>query len=257
MSPIEEKIRTKLSEVEAQRGCRILFAVESGSRAWGFASADSDYDVRFVYAWPADRYLAVSAVPENIEAGIDEDAIDLSGWEFRKALRLFRKSNGALCEWIRSPILYRINDAVMEEWDRLLEEIFDPKANAIHYLGLARQMSHRIREEEKVTAKRYLYTLRAVLSAQYVISKVSPAPVPFPDLLDEVAVPALVRSAIDRMIAGKSEGKEVDRIDREPDIEEFLISELESLSGRAETLEAPVVGDIRIDAFFRKSLPDR
>jgi predicted nucleotidyltransferase len=257
MNPIEEKIRTKLSEVEAQRGCRILFAVESGSRAWGFASADSDYDVRFVYAWPADRYLAVSAVPENIEAGIDEDDIDLSGWELRKALRLFRKSNGALCEWIRSPIFYRKNAAVMEEWDRLLDEIFDPKANAIHYLGLARQMSHRIREEEKVTAKRYLYALRAVLSARFVISKVSPAPVPFSDLLAQVDVPSEVRSAIDRMIAGKSRGKEVDGIDREPDIERFLTSEMEALSGTADTLEAVVIDDTRLDAFFRKTLSDR
>jgi uncharacterized protein len=257
MNSIEEKIRTKLSEVEAQRGCRILFAVESGSRAWGFASADSDYDVRFVYAWSADRYLAVSAVPENIEAGIDEDAIDLSGWEFRKALRLFRKSNGALCEWIRSPIFYRRNAAVMEEWDRLLDSIFDPKANAIHYLGLALQMSHRIREEEKVTAKRYLYALRAVLSARFVISKVSPAPVPFSDLLDQVDVPAVVRSAIDRMIVGKSAGKEVDGIDREPDIEGFLTSELESLSGMADLLEIPAIDDTRLDAFFRKTLSDR
>jgi predicted nucleotidyltransferase len=257
MNSIEEKIRTKLSEVEAQRGCRILFAVESGSRAWGFASADSDYDVRFVYAWSADRYLAVSAVPENIEAGIDEDAIDLSGWEFRKALRLFRKSNGALCEWIRSPIFYRRNAAVMEEWDRLLDEIFDPKANAIHYLGLARQMWHRIREEEKVTAKRYLYALRAALSARFVINMGSPAPVPFSELLAQVDVPAEVRSAIARMIAEKSEGREVDGIAREPDIESFLTSELETLSGMADGLEGPVIDDTRLDTFFRKTLSDR
>lgn len=256
MNPIEKKIRSKLSEVEVRHGCRILFAVESGSRAWGFASADSDYDVRFVYAWPADRYLAVSAVPENIEAGIDEDAIDLSGWEFRKALRLFRKSNGALCEWIRSPIFYRRNDAVMEEWDRLLDKIFDPKANAIHYLGLARQMSLRILGEETVTAKRYLYALRALLSARFVISKVAPAPVPFSDLLARVEVPAVVRPAIDRMIAEKSEGKEIDRIEREPDIEQFLTAELEALSGVAEKLEAPVIDDSRLDAFFRKTLSE-
>lgn len=257
MNPIEKKISTKLSEVETQRGCRILFAVESGSRAWGFASADSDYDVRFVYAWPADRYLSVNAVPENIEAGIDEDAIDLSGWEFRKALRLFRKSNGALCEWIRSPIFYRRNDEVMEEWDRLLDEIFDPKANSIHYLGLARQMSHRIREEGMVTAKRYLYALRALLSAKFVISKGSPAPVPFSGLLAQVEVPTVVRSAIDRMIGEKSEGRETDRIVREPDIENFLFSGLESLSGMADTLEATVIEEFRLDAFFRKTLSDQ
>jgi predicted nucleotidyltransferase len=252
MNPISQKIDAKLSELESQSGFRILFAVESGSRAWGFASEDSDYDVRFVYRWPTERYLAVVQPLENLEAGIDEDAIDLSGWEFRKALRLFLKSNGALCEWIRSPVVYRKDARVLAEWLRLLDEVFDPKANAVHYLGLARQMWQRIRDEEKVTAKRYLYALRALLSARFVLE--GPAPVPFGELIARLSIPDGLRADIDRMITEKSGGRERDGIPRETLLEDFLASELDALGGTAATLGTRVFDDSLLDRFFRETL---
>lgn len=254
MNPISRRIDAKLSELESQSGFRILFAVESGSRAWGFASEDSDYDVRFVYRWPTERYLAVVQPLENLEAGIDEDAIDLSGWEFRKALRLFRKSNGALCERIRSPVVYRKDARVLDEWLRLLDEIFDPKANAVHYLGLARQMWHRIRDEEKVTAKRDLYALRALLSTRFVLERKGPAPVPFGELIARLSIPDGLRADIDRMITEKSGGRERDGIPRETLLEDFLASELDALGGTAATLGARIFDDSLLDRFFRETL---
>ncbi len=254
MSRIEDKIRAKLSALESEAGFRILFACESGSRAWGFASADSDYDVRFVFAWTPDRYLAVSPYAETIDKGIDEDAIDLSGWELRKALGLFRKSNGALCEWLRSPIIYREEAPLMDEWRRLLDEEFAPKANAIHYLGLCRKMWFRIREEETVTAKRYLYALRALLSARFVIERGRPAPVPFEELRASLETPADVAVAVARMIAEKSGGAEADGIVRKTVVETYLESELERLNELADTLPDRLADGDRLDAFFRSAI---
>jgi len=254
MNHIEEKIRTKLSDLESEAGFRILFACESGSRAWGFASADSDYDVRFVFAWTPERYLAVSPYAETIDRGIDEDAIDLSGWELRKALGLFRKSNGALCEWLRSPILYREETPLMDEWRRLLDEEFAPKANAIHYLGLCRKMWFRIRNEETVTAKRYLYALRALLSARFVIEHGHPAPVPFEELRVSLATPADVAVAVEKMIAEKSRSAEVDGVVRETSIETYLESELERLNELADTLPDRLADAGKLDSFFRSAI---
>lgn len=49
-------IPEKLAEIENRENVRILHCVESGSRAWGFASPDSDFDVRFIYVRPKDFY---------------------------------------------------------------------------------------------------------------------------------------------------------------------------------------------------------
>jgi predicted nucleotidyltransferase len=102
---MEEAIRSALKHLATSRQVRILLAVESGSRAWGFASKDSDYDVRFIYAHPADWYVSVEAHRDVIEATFDGD-IDAAGWDLRKGLGLLRKSNPPLLEWLRSPITY-------------------------------------------------------------------------------------------------------------------------------------------------------
>ena len=101
-------INQALDHVEADDDVAILLAVESASRAWGFPSSDSDYDVRFVYVRPPDWYLSIDleARRDVIEYPL-KDNIDLSGWDLRKALRLFRKSNPPLLEWLQCPIVYR------------------------------------------------------------------------------------------------------------------------------------------------------
>ena len=86
---------------------RVLLAVESGSRAWGFASPNSDYDARFIYSSAPDWYLSIDLEDKHdvIEYPI-VDEIDLNGWDVRKALRLFARSNPAFVEWIQSPTIY-------------------------------------------------------------------------------------------------------------------------------------------------------
>jgi len=124
-------IADRLSALEHEHGFRILYACESGSRAWGFASADSDYDVRFLFVWPKDRYLSVFPPREDVDLAIDENELDLSGWELRKSLRLLRKSNGPLIEWLHSPIVYRETDA-LEKLRSLTDRVFCSRSCAAH-----------------------------------------------------------------------------------------------------------------------------
>ncbi len=89
---MERTIKAGLAEIEAQENVRIVYACESGSRAWGFPSSDSDYDVRFIYLHPLEWYLSIEKRRDVIERPIT-GVLDVNGWDLRKALQLFRKSN--------------------------------------------------------------------------------------------------------------------------------------------------------------------
>lgn len=223
-------ITNRLEELEQQHGFRILYACESGSRAWGFASADSDYDVRFLFAWPRDRYLSVFPPREDVDLAIDEDNLDLSGWDLRKSLRLLRKSNGPLIEWLHSPIVYRQIEAV-ERLRALAVDIFCPRSCAAHYLGLSKKMITALEEKpDEATAKRYLYALRSLLAAGHVLRVGTPAPVAFSELVAATDLTSAVRGEIDAMIREKSSGNESDAIEAQTLLDEFLKNEHQTLS---------------------------
>ncbi len=127
-----------LATLARERGVRILFAAESGSRAWGFASTDSDYDGRFLYAPEWRRYFSVFPPRDVIEANLPGD-LDLAGWELRKALGLFAKGNVPICEWLGSPIVYFETPGFADQLRALIPALFNPAAAIFHYLGLARR----------------------------------------------------------------------------------------------------------------------
>ena len=246
-------ITTRLDELERQQGFRILCACESGSRAWGFASADSDYDVRFLFVWPQDRYLAVFPPSEDIDLAIDENDLDLSGWELRKSLRLLRKSNGPLIEWLHSPIVYREIDAV-EKIRALALEIFCSRSCAAHYLGLSRKMILDLQDNpEAATAKRYLYALRSLLAAGHVLRAGTPAPVAFSELLEAAELSPAQRDEIDAMIAAKSGGKESDAIGAQRALSDYLKNEHQTLSTVLDRMpDKAEVDDAALDTLFRE-----
>ncbi len=102
---MENKIKIQLKKIEREHKVKILYAIESGSRVWGFASQDSDFDVRFIYVHHKDWYLSIESKRDVIEMPLEGD-LDINGWDLTKALGLFRKSNPPLYEWLQSPIVY-------------------------------------------------------------------------------------------------------------------------------------------------------
>lgn len=129
-----------LSGISAEKDIRILYACESGSRAWGFASQDSDYDVRFVYAHSRDWYLSVNSESKKDVVDLPiNDLMDVGGWDLRKALRLMLKSNSPLLEWLHSPIVYQAESEFVAEMQRFAKLAFTPIASAYHYLSMAKK----------------------------------------------------------------------------------------------------------------------
>lgn len=132
---MRDRILESLSAIERDHGCTILLAVESGSRAWGFASQDSDYDVRFIYARPRDWYLSIAEHRRDVIELPIVDELDVNGWDLRKALRLFRKSNPPLLEWLTSPIVYR-ETPTAQRMRELIPQYYSPRASFYHYLHM-------------------------------------------------------------------------------------------------------------------------
>ena len=165
MRDILAEINEKLDEIEKKEGVRILHAVESGSRAWGFASPDSDYDVRFVYVRIKDDYLRLDEPKDYIEWQLDE-VLDINGWDLKKALKQFAKGNATLFEWSGSPVVYRTT----EDWAKVKEvskQYFSEKTAVYHYYGTANSTLQEYLQGENVRYKKYFYALRPLLAAQY------------------------------------------------------------------------------------------
>lgn len=182
------EISNRLRKIEDTFGVEVIFACEAGSRAWGFDSPDSDWDVRFVFKRRPEDYITYHKVKDVIDRsmlekiGIWDDKFDFAGWDVIKAFGLFRKSNPTFLEWLRSPILYR-ESAAFEEITGMVPDMFDPKASYYHYLNMARRdiLAHHMNSE--VSYKKYLYMVRCLLAVEYVLKFNEPIPVPMEDLL--------------------------------------------------------------------------
>ena len=246
-------ITQRLAEVEARHGVRVLYAIESGSRAWGFPSPDSDYDVRFLYVHPRDWYLSVNEARDVIEEGVDEMDFDVAGWDLRKALRLFLKANPALWEWLVSPIVYRDEGGVAERLREIAAEGYSPKALAYHYLSTAREKERRqIAAKETVKAKKYVYALRPLLTLDWLRENDTLPPMAMPEIMTGVTLPDDVRQAMIDLVEYKATTPEGAPIDRVPLLDGWMGEAYERGRAYAEIAPARVTDRDRLDMFFRE-----
>jgi len=178
---MNETTLQKLLELEQSENITILYACESGSRAWGFASPDSDFDVRFIYARPLKNYLGITELQDNVGLPVNE-VLDIGGWDIKKALKLFLKSNSTLYEWLQSPIVYRGDSAFADDLRKLMPEYFSLRSGANHYLSMAYNTLREDLQTEQVKLKRYFYALRPALACLWIVKKQSVPPMEFTHL---------------------------------------------------------------------------
>ncbi len=224
---VTQQIRDGLAKVEATHGVRVLYACESGSRAWGFASRDSDYDVRFLYVHPRDWYLSVDNHRDVIEQ-MDGD-LDISGWELRKALRLLRKSNPPLLEWLKSPIVYAEDGAFLAGFRELAADYYSPVRCFAHYLHMASGNARQYLKGETVCLKKYLYVLRPLLACRWIERGTGQVPMEFAELVYEMVDSTEVLLAIAELVTRKAEGDELDHAPKIDVLDQFIQSELTRL----------------------------
>jgi predicted nucleotidyltransferase len=223
---MKKTIITQLRKIEEERGIRILYACESGSRAWGFPSSDSDFDVRFLYLHPAEWYLAIKKRRDVIEYPITEK-LDISGWDLRKALLLLSKSNPPLMEWLGSPIVYIEEFSTARKMRELVKEYYSPIALSYHYLHMAQGNYREYLEGESVWLKKYFYVLRPILAINWIENELGVVPTEFEVLVEKLVTEPRLYKAINALIQLKRDGEELDFGPRIDSISEYIEKELE------------------------------
>lgn len=224
-------IDATLARTARDHGVRILYAAESGSRAWGFGSPDSDFDVRFIYAHPPTWYLDLAEQRDVIERPLDDRLVDLAGWDVRKALRLLLKSNPALYEWLVSPIVYADDGSFRLRATQVFEAHASPRALAAHYWSIARgQWKSEIDGRSEVRLKKYFYVIRPLLSLVHVTEKGIAPPMDIAPLLATASLPATVEAAIRDLLIKKRTTPELGLGARLASIDDWALQSLERLA---------------------------
>ena len=234
MCDITKEIEQKLLEIEKNEKVIVLHAVESGSRAWGFASPDSDYDVRFIYARRKEDYLKLDESRDVIEWQLDE-VLDINGWDLKKVLKQFYKGNATLFEWSKSPIVYKTT----ESWKQIYDEAksyFSVKVAAYHYYGTANSTYIQYLQEETVKYKKYFYALRPLLAGKYIQEYHCPPPVLFDDLM-KMDMSEELRNGINELLEIKKRSDEREKGVQIPIIQDFIINEIRKQKNYVEGIE--------------------
>lgn len=231
----------RLGQIEAQENVTILFAVESGSRAWGFPSPDSDNDVRFFYVRRLGDYLGLDDRRDTVERPID-GVWDLNGWDLRKALKLLVKGNATVAEWLSSPLIYREHGPFPYKLRDLIKRHASPEASARHYYGLAKtcfqaEIGNRptatelaemeatgatIKGMTTVNLKKYFYALRAAASIAWIDRYNEVPPMTLPALMSHDILPMDARDATRTLIAAKATMGELGHGKRIPYLDDFI-----------------------------------
>jgi predicted nucleotidyltransferase len=253
---MREQVMAHLRAIEAQHKVTILFACESGSRGWGFASPDSDYDVRFIYVNRLPWYLTVAPGRDVIELPISGD-LDINGWDLRKALGLMRESNPTLLEWLRSPIVYREEAETMNRFRSLAEQVFSNAKGWHHYASMAKKNFREHLQADEVRYKKYLYVLRPLLAARWIRNLPGVPPMRFAELaqhtLDATADAALI-AEINALLAVKMRAGEATTSPRWPGIHAFIEAELARNAAEPATAVAPHFDTAALDALLHDTV---
>ncbi|MDT3401388.1 nucleotidyltransferase domain-containing protein [Mucilaginibacter terrae] len=249
---MKNTILQKLVELEQAENIKILYACESGSRAWGFASPDSDFDVRFIYTRHTNHYLSIADTTDVVGLPVNE-VLDISGWDIKKTLKLFLKSNAPLYEWLQSPIVYQQNDAFAAELKGLMPSYFLARSAANHYLSMAYNTLRDDLQNEQVKLKRYFYALRPALACLWVVDNQTVPPMEFEPLRALIA-DMTVQQHIDDLLERKKDAVEKALIEPVLPLNNWLAETLEYCREKLTLLPSERKDTLELDAVFRKYL---
>ncbi len=236
----QAEIARRLARAEAEHGVRILFASESGSRAWGFPSPDSDFDARFVYVHPRDWYLSIHERRDVIEQPI-EGLYDVNGWDLRKALRLLVKPNPTLLEWLKSPHFYHRDEAAIAAFEEIARDTAFLRPCRHHYAGLARGQwrRHFADAAGEVPLKKYFYALRPALALRWLrLRPREQPPMTLQALMAGVDLPLEQTRVVEELVALKAETREMGAGPRIATLDALILSELDATQSDAHEADA-------------------
>lgn len=246
-------IQEKLTVIEKKHGVKILYSCESGSRAWGFPSPDSDYDVRFIYTYPLDKYLSVKKPAEQFTFPIN-DELDISGWDLQKTLSLICRSNSVPFEWLQSPIVYKEDSRFKNEIWELCQSYFCPRTNIHHYMGIAKGAVATI-DGEQLKLKKLFYILRPLLAARWCVDRKTIAPMNIFPLME--LLPADIKQKVLSLIELKASADESYRIRIDSDIKLWIEGTFDYCTNQAELLDKKGFDTGKADEFFRKIIMEK
>lgn len=254
---IRVEIMRRLAAAEEKEGVRILMAIESGSRAWGFASPNSDFDVRFIYARPQEWYLAVDLEDQRdvIEYPIVDD-IDLNGWDVRKALQLFWRSNPAVIEWIQSPIQYIEKGGFKTGILALLDSVYTLEKGIYHYRSMAKTNYRGYLMADMVPLKKYFYVLRPLLATRWIETYRTAPPIEFAALLHLLPKEEGLLEEIHLLLERKKVALEKELAPRIDKLNTFIESELARLENFSTEREQKAGGMHDLNRLFQQVLQE-
>jgi uncharacterized protein len=258
---LREIILESLKKIEEDYQVKILYAVESGSRAWEFPSKDSDYDVRFIYVHRIEDYLTIDQIGVGTKRDVIElpinDVLDISGWELTKALKLFRKSNPPLMEWLHSGIVYYQAFSTIDQMKELSKTVFAPHSCLHHYLNMASNNFREYLQSDQVKSKKYFYVLRPVLAAKWIEQLNQFPPLEFPILLDTLVPEGELKNEILLLLKRKMAGDELDLEPQIPLLNNFLQDEIIRLREFTKNLNLDTSNSTPLlDQLFRDTLEE-
>jgi predicted nucleotidyltransferase len=210
--------------------------VESGSRAWGFESTDSDYDVRFIYAHNKNWYLNILPKRDVIEYPIN-DEFDYSGWDLRKTLFLMSKSNPVLFEWLKSPVIYYKDQFSYSILEQISENYYSPISSIYHYLHMANRNFRQYLQGDEVKIKKYFYVLRPILACMWIENNKKSPPMEFEKLLTQINDKGLLEN-INKLLLRKKSGMELGLEKKVTVINDFIERQLKYFEDKVNTFDS-------------------
>lgn len=246
-------ILQRLKDIESRYDVRILLAVESGSRAWGFASKDSDYDVRFIYVHRKEWYLTLIEGRDVIEELDSDGVMDIAGWDLKKALLLMGKGNCAFAEWLNSPIVYYKDEEFFKPVNSLKDDYFRKVSAVNHYYHMAMNHDKRYLEKRGWEMKRFMYHLRGLLASKYVAIYGTYPPVVFKELVEKMVSNKPIKAEISDLVRLKQESREHNTMIVSDSLVVFatgVAKEIETMFGTIPDENLPSLK--KLDEFFLK-----